>query len=315
MPRQVVVLGSLNADLVVSVERLPQPGETVLGDRLRTFPGGKGGNQAVAAARLGADVTFVGRVGADEFGKMLTANLANEGVDTAGIQVDKSEPSGTAVIIVGAAGQNMIAVAPGVNARVGSADVGRAIARLGEGDILVLQLEIPVDSVALAISDAQAKGARVLLNAAPASPALPQLLKHVDVLVINEVEARALAGSPIEDFSDAIGVAREVTEGGVELSVITLGALGAVAADAAGAFQVDAPRVSTADTTGAGDAFVGALAAGLAAQLDSRLAVRIATTAGAAATARLGAQSSFPRLEELLQLLPEARRLTLAQRR
>src|SRR5215472_5847483 len=171
----IVVLGSLNVDLVTHVPALPRPGETVLGDRLRTFAGGKGANQAVAAARLGGRVAMIGRVGGDGGGDSLLRQLERDGVDTAGVERDGQEPTGAALIMVGAGGENLIAVAPGANGRVGAADVERALSAAGPGGLLVLQLEIPMEAAAHALRGAASRGRRAVLNAAPAAALAPEL--------------------------------------------------------------------------------------------------------------------------------------------
>src|SRR6266566_9996303 len=189
---RILVLGSLNMDLVVTVPHLPRPGETVLGERLGRYPGGKGANQAVAAARLGGRAAFVGRVGGDDFGPELIENLTANGVDASGVEPDNSAATGAALIFVGPDGQNMIAVAPGANGRLDKFDIERAVAKLQSGDVLVMQLEIPMDVIMQAAQAARRAGARVLLNAAPAQRLEPGLLSQVDVLVVNEREAEFL---------------------------------------------------------------------------------------------------------------------------
>ncbi|HXM55264.1 MAG TPA: ribokinase, partial [Candidatus Dormibacteraeota bacterium] len=188
----IVVLGSLNVDLVARVPALPRPGETVLGRRLETFAGGKGANQAVAAARLGGSVAMVGRVGRDAGGDLLVAGLARDGVDVGGVVRDAGEPTGTALILVDAGGENAIAVTAGANGSVDASDVERALVAAGAGGLLVLQLEIPLDAAALALR----RGRRVLLNAAPAAPLDLSLLRGLDAVVVNESEAAALLGRP-----------------------------------------------------------------------------------------------------------------------
>jgi ribokinase len=291
---RIVVLGSLNVDLVARVPTLPRPGETALGDRLQTFTGGKGANQAVAAARLGAEVAMVGRVGTDAGGDLLLSALARDGVDVSGVARDGSEPTGTALIMVDAAGENLIAVAPGANGRVGPDEVARALAACGPGGLLVLQLEIPPAAVAAAVRS----GGRVLLNAAPAGELDRSLLRGVEALVVNEGEAAALLGRPMGG-ADA---ARELYAAGAGLAVVTLGAAGAALCSPAGPAAVEAFPVEAVDTTGAGDAFTGALAVGLAAGWPLAEAARLASAAGAAAAARQGAQASLPWADDLERL-------------
>ena len=291
---RIVVLGSLNVDLVTRVSVLPRPGETVLGDRLLTFTGGKGANQAVAAARLGGQVAMVGRVGRDAGGDALLRQLAEDGVDAAGVERDPAEPSGAALIMVGADGENLIAVAPGANGRVGDADVERALEAAGADGLVVLQLEIPRSAAERALRE----GRRVLLNAAPAAALPAELLRGLEALVVNESEAAALLGRSLAGPEAAAAL----HAAGCALAVVTLGAAGAAVCDADGARVVPPFAVTAVDTTAAGDAFVGALAVGLAAGRPAAEAVRYANAAGAAAATRAGAQESLPRAEDLRNL-------------
>jgi ribokinase len=294
---RIVVLGSLNIDLVVTVPRLPQPGETVLGERLRRYPGGKGANQAVAAARLGGHVALVGRVGNDSFGAELIKNLESNGVDASGVERDPAAPTGAALIYVERDGQNMIAVASGANATVGADDAEHAVAKLGPGDLLVMQLEIPFAVVEQASLAARGAGAMVLLNAAPAQRLKPEVFAQLDALVVNEREATALGD--LEDPSAAAAALRAM---GAKIVIVTLGPAGSLFCDDAGVHRVEPFAVNSVDSTGAGDAFVGALAVGLAAKLPGEAAIRFANAAGAAATCSLGAQAALPRLDDLRRL-------------
>src|SRR5438128_4119760 len=189
----------MNIDLVLTVPHLPRPGETVLGERLGRYPGGKGANQAVAAARLGGQVVMVGRVGADDFGPELVENLTANGVDASGVEPDNSAATGAALIFVGPEGQNMIAVAPGANGRLDKVDIERAVATLQSGDVLVMQLEIPMAVITPAAVAARRAGGRVLLNAAPAQRLDQGLLEQVDTLVVNEREASDLVNEASPD--------------------------------------------------------------------------------------------------------------------
>jgi ribokinase len=299
---RIVVLGSLNQDLVVTVHRLPQPGETVIGQQLRHYPGGKGANQAVAAARLGGQVAMVGRVGNDSFGEALIRNLASNGVDQSGVERHPEAPTGVALIYVDNGGQNMIAVASGANAKIDATDVQRTIARLRPDDVLVMQLEIPVAVIELATPAAHRAGARILLNAAPAQQLSESLLGEVDALVVNEREAQMLAESPRAAF-DAPEVTAAALRGlGPRIAIVTLGPAGSVFSDESGVHRVEPFPVKSVDSTGAGDAFVGALAVGLASALPTEAAVRFANAAGAAAASKLGAQAALPTLSDLRRL-------------
>ena len=292
MTGRVVVVGSANLDLVVDVERHPAPGETVLGGDLRRAPGGKGANQAVAASRAGGAATwFVGAVGHDEAGDLLLASLRDAGVGTDTVQrVDA--PSGTALITVSADGENAIVVAAGANARV--TVTGPAARRLSEADVVLAQLEIPVEAV-LAAAAARRRGALLVLNAAP-SRALPEALwEATDVLVVNEHEAVDLTPG----VHDARTAAARLL-GRVPTVVVTLGAAGALVARR-GLPDVEVPsvRVEAVDATGAGDTFCGVLAAGLAAGDDTVVAVRRAVVGAALAVTRPGAQSGVPTAGEV----------------
>ena len=291
------MLGSLNMDLVVTVPHLPRPGETVLGERLGRYPGGKGANQAVAAARLGGQVAMVGRVGADDFGPELVENLTANGVDASGVEPDNSAATGAALIFVGPEGQNMIAVAPGANGRLDKVDIARAVATLQSGDVLVMQLEIPMAVITPAAVAARRAGGRVLLNAAPAQRLDQGLLEQVDTLVVNEREASDLVN---EASPEAMVQALHAI--GPRIAIVTLGPAGSVYCDETGVHRVEPFHVKSIDATGAGDAFVGALAVGLANGLPVQAAMRFANAAGAAATTLLGAQAALPRLDDLRRL-------------
>ncbi len=316
MPRQrIVVVGSANADLVIDIDHRPAAGETILGSDLVTTPGGKGANQAVAAGLLGGDVTFVGCVGADLHGAMLRASLTGAGVDdTALTAVDA--PTGTAVILVTPDGENAIIVSPSANRHVGPQAVDAALGR-GEVAVVVTQLEIPLATVEHVARRAETVGARLVLNAAPATRLPAAVLAVADPLVVNEPEAQALLGTqPAEpDRGAGAGAApdRDAAERavlgllalGARSVVLTLGAGGSVhgargPGGSPGVLRhVPARRVTAIDTTGAGDAFVGALAVQLADGVSLADAVDVATGVAAVAVSRRGAQSSFPTRAEV----------------
>jgi ribokinase len=285
-------------DLVVTVPQLPRPGETVLGQQLGRYPGGKGANQAVAAARLGGEVTMVGRVGADSFGPELIKNLESNGVDASAVDIDKAAATGAALIYVEDSGQNMIAVAPGANGSLDRFDIQRVVAKLQSGDVLLTQLEIPMNVIQQVVPAAGRTGALVLLNAAPAQRLEPGLLSQLDALVVNEREAGLLVGR--EDAPEATAAALQAM--GPRLAIVTLGQSGSLYCDGTGVHRVEPFRVQAIDSTGAGDAFMGALAVGVAHGLATGDAVRFANAAGAAATTALGAQAALPRLEDLHRL-------------
>lgn len=299
-PASVLVVGSLNMDLVLPVPRHPKPGETVVGGDLRRFPGGKGANQAVAAARLGARVRMIGRVGADAYGAELKRGLEAEGIETEDV-AELDAPTGVALIGVSADGQNAIVVSPGANARLRPEDL--VPERFAGAGVVVLQLETPLETVQRAAELGRAAGARVLLNAAPAQ-ALPEgLLGALDVLVVNEFEAARVAGAhEPEGPEEALALARELARR-VPVAVVTLGARGLVWAGAEGEGILPAFEVRAVDTTAAGDAFVGGLAAALAAGEPLERALRFASAAGALAATRHGAQPSLPSAEAVRTLL------------
>jgi ribokinase len=296
---EVAVVGSLNLDLVVRVARLPGPGETVSGDDVFRNPGGKGANQAVAAARLGRRVAMVGCVGDDDAGRDLLGSLAADAVDTSQVRVVNGVPSGTALITVSEFGENQIVVSPGANARLTPDDVAAAGPALAAAAVTLLQLEVPLETVAAA---ARAATGTVVLNPAPVR-ALPQaLLGEVDVLVPNRVELAQLAGGPLpETVEAAVALAGRLAARAV---VVTLGADGALVVEHGQASHVPAVPVTAVDTTAAGDAFCGGLADALATGATLQDAARRAVRVAAAACLHRGAQASLPTPAEL-RALPE----------
>ncbi|MCO5991812.1 ribokinase [Actinoallomurus rhizosphaericola] len=287
----VLVVGSVNADLVVRVDRRPAAGETVLGSDLATYPGGKGANQAVAAARLGGRVAFLGRVGTDGQGDFLRNALRGDGVDIAHL-ITTPGPSGVALITVGPEGDNSIIVSPGANGRVTEEDVAAAGPLFAAASVVSLQMEVPLDAVLAAARAAEGAGARVVFNLSPPAAVPDELLALCDPLVVNEHEAAFLGAS------DPVGLLAR----GPRSVVITKGADGAIVADADGVTEVPSPRVEAVDTTGAGDAFTGALSWRLARGDALADAARFAARVGAAAVRVAGAQSSFPRPADLEEL-------------
>jgi ribokinase len=296
---RVTVLGSLNTDISLPVPHLPGPGETVLAAAAASVgTGGKGANQAVAAARLGAAARMVGCCGDDDFGGRLRAALAAEGIDVTGLRAVGGAPSGLALITVDPAGENVIAVAPGANGLAGEAEVAAAFG--SPCDVLVLSAEIPEAVLAAALRRANAEGVRTVLNLAPVPGGAAGLLAaRPGWLVVNAPEAAALLGREAGGAAQARAMAARLAVGAGH-AVITLGAAGAVLAGPAGTAAVPGFRVPAVDTVGAGDAFVGALAVALAGGLDPAEAVLAACAAGAAATTRRGAQDGLPRPADVL---------------
>ena len=305
MSQNIVVVGSLNMDLVAFTPRLPKMGETLLGTDFQTFPGGKGANQAVAAARLGATVSMIGKVGADSFGKTLTENLQANGVNTDHVFKDPQNPTGTAVITVDSEGRNTIVVISGSNFQLTPQDINQCQQVIASADVLLLQLETPIETVMRAAQIAHEKGVKVLLNPAPAQALPDALYTLVDVIIPNETEAALLTGSPVENQDQVIQAAQILLKKGAKNVLITLGKQGAVWLDAAGSRFSPAFVVNAVDSTAAGDAFIGGLGCALAQQMDIEDAMRWGSAAGALAVTRKGAQSSLPSKQELLDFLAE----------
>ena len=303
---EVAVVGSANLDLVVEVETIPVAGETVLGGDLRLIPGGKGANQAAAAARLGRRVAMIGRVGDDDAGRTLRSAMDSAGVDTTSLLTTEGAPSGTALIAVGADGDNAIVVSPGANGHLSSADVEGAAGVLATADVVLLQLEVPLEAVSAAVRCA---GGTVVLNPAPAPANMLSLdlLDGVDVIVPNQTELATMAGhaglSPIGEVDPvtAVALARGLP---IAAAVVTLGAAGAIVVTPTDATHVPAPAVMPVDTTAAGDAFCGALADALVGGAGLVAATEWAVRVGTAATLRHGAQPSLPTRSEVDRLLP-----------
>lgn len=302
-PVSVLVLGSINMDLVVSVPHLPRPGETLTGTQFNTVPGGKGANQAVACARLGAHTRLVGRLGKDAFGEMLSANLAREGVDVSGVKIDPSQSSGVALITLDAQGENTIVVVPGANGTIGEAELAEVRSILPGVRVLLLQLEVPMETVIQAARIAREHGILVILDPAPVLPLPAELFSLVDVLTPNETEAAALCGFTLNDDEDAERAARDLRARGIRQVIIKRGSHGVTVYDGSGLAHYPAFHVVAVDTVGAGDAFNGALAVALAEGLPFAQAVRWGLAAGALAVTRSGAQSGMPTRAELEDLM------------
>ncbi|MGW2484582.1 ribokinase [Streptomyces hundungensis] len=290
-----LIVGSANADLVVGVERRPEPGETVLGSDLAVHPGGKGANQAVAAARLGARTALLAKVGDDDHGRLLLTSLREAGVDTGGVLVDPA-PTGVALIVVDPSGDNSIVVSPGANARLTPDDVRAAGALLASAPVVSVQLEIPLATVA-EVARSLAPGARLVLNPSPPAPLPGEVLAVCDPLIVNEHEARFMLGDSAGESPEHWAAALLAL--GPRSVVVTLGAAGALVAGPDGTERVPSPRVEPVDTTGAGDAFTAALAWRLGLGEDLPRAAAYASRVGAAAVTRKGAQESYPTAGEL----------------
>lgn len=296
----IIVIGSLNADLVVRAPRFPAPGETISGENLAIIPGGKGANQAVAAARQGASVGMVGRVGRDTFGPTLIQNLQKNNVDTTHVKADPSA-TGTAIIVVDAGGQNSIVLSPGANGKVTPEDV-EAVS-FQDSKMLLLQLEIPLETVVHAASLAHQNGLRVILNPAPARQLPDSLLADVDILVPNESELQLLTGQPVTGTASVEAAAKALLAKGVKTVIVTLGEKGAMLIIPEKIQHIPAFKIDVIDTTAAGDAFIGGLAAALLKGKSLQEAVRYGNASGALAATKFGAQPSLPTQDEVKQLL------------
>jgi len=310
MVQDILVIGSLNMDQVISVPRLPMMGETLAGaGDLRLVPGGKGANQAVAMARLGGQVTMAGRVGNDPFGRQLVEGLVADGITADLVVSDTQSASGVAFIFLNAEGENAIIISPGANGQVGrdKEQQERILARLDKVRVLVLQLEIPLESVQTYIQEAHARGVQVVLNLAPAHTLPAEILRQISVLILNESEISLLSGRKVESQEEAYEAASALRSQGIETVVVTLGARGALlVTNIEGqehSFYQEGLKVEVVDTTAAGDCFVGALVVALTEGQGPENALRFAVTASALKVTRFGAQPGLPRRDEITKLL------------
>lgn len=296
----ILVVGSLNADLVVRAPRFPAPGETISGEDLQVMPGGKGANQAVAAARLGANVSMLGRVGKDNFGDFLLDNLKQNKVDSTLVQRDDAS-TGTAIIVVDSNGQNSIVLSAGANGKVTQADVGNA--SFPTGGLLLLQLEIPMPTVLRAAQRAKENNMRVILNPAPAQQLSDELISLADFVIPNESELSLLSGKEVKDSASTEQAAQALLKRGAQHVIVTLGGDGALIVTRTQITHVDTFKVNVVDTTAAGDAFIGGFANSLLQNKSIEEAVKYACACGALATTKFGAQPSLPTKEEVEKLL------------
>lgn len=301
IPPKVVCLGSLNMDLVIRVPRAPAEGETVQGKSITYVPGGKGANQAVSCARQGARVSMVGRVGPDHHGEVLCEALKQDGILVKGVLVDPEESTGVAMVMVEESGLNRIVVIAGANGKL-SLDESQLVQELSNAQFLVMQFEVPMPQVVQAATVARRLGCKVVLNPSPAKPLPEELWPLVDVMIVNETEARFLTGlSADTEPQVAAEVGRQLMAKGVAQVVVTLGALGAVATNAVGSTYHPAPKVKVVDTTAAGDTFLGVVTVGLARQYDLADSVHLGIRASTLCIQTMGAQPSIPTLAQTLQ--------------
>jgi ribokinase len=299
-PKKILVVGSSNTDMVIKTHKFPVPGETILGGRFLMNAGGKGANQAVAAARLGGLVTFVGKIGDDIFGKQAVQQLEDEGINVDFVAVDAENPSGVAMITVDRNAENSIVVAPGSNGTLSSVDFDRAVSKLDESDYVLMQLEIPITTVEYIARQATQKKKKVILNPAPAAFLSEELLKNLYLITPNETEAELLTGIKVTDEISAMKAASVLHEKGVDIVIITMGAAGAYLFAEGKSEIIKAPRVEAVDTTAAGDTFNGALVVALSEGKAIHEAIAFANKAASVSVTRIGAQSSVPYRKEII---------------
>ena len=293
---EILVVGSLNADLVVRAPRFPQPGETISGEDLQVIPGGKGANQAAAAARLEASVSLLGRVGKDNFGDFLLDNLRSNHVDTTMIQRDDAS-TGTAIIVVDSNGQNSIVLSAGANGKVSVLDVENA--SFSRFNLLLLQLEIPTPTVLRAAQRARENRLRVILNPAPAQPIPDELIALSDFIIPNETELCLLTNQTVTDIQSAKKAAHVLLQSGAQNVIVTLGSKGVLVVSSTQAVHIDTFTVNVVDTTAAGDAFIGGFATALLENKSLEESARHGCACGALATTKFGAQPSLPTKAEV----------------
>ncbi|MCR6503364.1 ribokinase [Bacteroides sp. KH569_7] len=296
---KIVVIGSCNTDMVVKASRLPVPGETILGGTFYMNPGGKGANQAIAAARLGAEVTLISKIGYDLFGLQALEIYRSEKINTEFIFTDQKSPSGVALISVDSFGENSIIVAPGASRSLSVEDIDKARSKLEEADIILMQLEVPIETAEYAASIAKSYGKKVILNPAPASVLSNSFLGSVHTILPNRVEAEMLSGIKVVDADSARRAAMVIGEKGIENVVITLGKDGAYVKEKEEYTMIPAKEVETIDTTGAGDVFCGAFSVYLSENHTLTESVEFANAAAALAVTRMGAQSAIPYKREI----------------
>jgi ribokinase len=303
MPAHVVVVGSSNTDMVINVPHLPKPGETIMGGRFAVAGGGKGANQAVAAARSGGQVDFIACVGSDSFGDTAVNAWKKDGISVDLVVRDQSAPSGVALIFVDSAAENCIAVAPGANDRLAPADIDRGTSAIAAASIMLLQLEVPLETVRHALAVARSCGTRTILNPAPARPLDQEILASISIITPNETEAELLTGVRIDDDASAERAATLLLERGPETVIITLGSRGAFLATGTMRKLIPGFAVTPVDTVAAGDVFNGALAVALAEKRSLIESIRFGHAAAAISVTRHGAQPSAPRRDEIERLL------------
>lgn len=299
------VVGSSNTDMIIQVPRIPKPGETILGGKFTTAAGGKGANQAVAAARAGGRVTFIACVGDDMFGEKAVQGFIADGINVDHISLDKEAPSGVAEIFVAEDGENSIAVASGANEKLSPQDVMKSMDVIAASDILIMQLETPLETVMTAARIAHENGVKVILNPAPAQPVDDAIYQYLSILTPNETEAELLTDLPVKDERSAEKAAKGLLSKGVETVIVTMGSEGALLVTQDACELVPGFKVDAVDTTAAGDVFNGALAVAIAEKRPLRDALLFANAAAALSVMKLGAQPSAPQRVEIEKFLKE----------
>lgn len=298
--KRILIVGSSNTDMVIKTQKFPSPGETILGGKFLMNAGGKGANQAVAAARTGGNVTFVGKIGNDIFGKQAVQQLKEEGINVDFVSVDEENPSGVALITVDSKGENSIVVAPGSNGTLSSSDFDKASNVLDESEYVLMQLEIPISTVEHIAQMAGKKQKKVVLNPAPAARLSDELLKNISIITPNESEAELLTGIKVTDEQSALKAASLLHAKGIETVIITMGAAGAFLLSQGKHEIIRAPKVEPVDTTAAGDTFNGALVVALSEGKSITESIVFANKAAAISVTRIGAQASVPYRKEIL---------------
>lgn len=298
--KDILVIGSINMDLIINVDKMPKKGQTILGENFNQIPGGKGANQAVAVARLGGNVAMIGKVGQDNLGNKLIQSMNNDGVDTSFIKSEKDISTGVALITVDRSGENSIVVAPGANYEIEKKDIDKAKKLIEYSKIVITQLEIPIEIVKYTLSKAKENGKYTILNPAPAQVLDRDIIKNIDLLTPNETELEILSGISIRNEEDIRKAAQKLIDLGIKELIITLGDSGCIYVNKNTFKKYNAYKVVPVDTTGAGDSFNAAIAVGLSHEKDIDEIIDFALKVGALAVTKEGAQSSLPYIDEVL---------------
>lgn len=299
MANKIIVIGSSNTDMIIQLNKLPVPGETIIGGKFSTAAGGKGANQAVATARAGGNVTFISRIGNDVFGEAAVQGFIKDGINIEYITKDAAEPSGVALIFIGENGENSIGVASGANAQLLPDVLSSLISLISENDLVLMQLEIPLETVEFVAKIAEEQKAKIILNPAPAQQLNDSLLKKISVITPNETEAEILTGIPVKNKEDAEKAAKFLRAKGIEAVIITLGSKGAFLSCREYEGVIPSYKVKPVDTTAAGDVFNGAFTVALAEGMKIKDAVKFGNAAAALSVTKLGAQPSAPYRNEI----------------